>query len=123
MVVSAHLKQHPAASSRLRKLGLHLTPQRKIIAEVLQQAGEGLDAPEVLRRARPHQATVYRALESRNRLGITDKLDLMHVNGPGHYDEAHTGEDHLYFTCWRRGAALEIRPPPSERLKGQIEVR
>jgi Fe2+ or Zn2+ uptake regulation protein len=128
MVLAKHLGQRRSVTSQLREHGVRLTPQRRVIAEVLQQAGEHLDAPEVLKRAREqmpslHLATVYRALESLKKLGIIDELDLMHVNGPGHYYEARTDKDHMHFTCQRCGGVLEIQTPLFERLKGQIEGR
>jgi Fur family transcriptional regulator, ferric uptake regulator len=128
MVLAKHLKQRRSVTSQLQEHGIRLTRQRKIIAEVLQQAGEHLDAPEVLRRARRqmpglHLATVYRALESLKKLGIVDELDLMHVNGHGHYYEACTNKDHMHFTCLRCGGVFEIQTPLFERLKGQIEGR
>jgi Fur family ferric uptake transcriptional regulator len=128
MVLTKHLERRRQVSSELRAHGLRITSQRKVIAEVLQEAGEHLDAPEVLRRARQkmpglHLATVYRALESLKRLGIIDELDLMHVNGTGHYYEARTDKDHVHFTCQRCGGVLEIQTPLFERLKGQIEGR
>jgi len=128
MVLARHLKQRRSVTTQLREHGLRLTRQRRVIAEVLQEAGEHLDAPEVLRRARQqmpgmHLATVYRALESLKKLGIIDELDLMHVNGSGHYYEARTNKDHMHFTCQRCGAVFEIQTPLFERLKGQIEGR
>ncbi|MEJ2010561.1 MAG: transcriptional repressor [Acidobacteriota bacterium] len=79
MPLAKHLKQRRSVASQLRQHGLRLTRQRRVIAEVLQQAGEHLDAPEVLRRARKqipglHLATVYRALESLKKLGIIDEV-------------------------------------------------
>ena len=128
MVLARHLKQRRSVTTQLREHGLRLTRQRRVIAEVLQEAGEHLDAPEVLRRARRempglHLATVYRALESLKKLGIIDELDLMHVNGSGHYYEARTNKDHMHFTCQRCGAVFEIQTPLFEKLKGQIEGR
>jgi Fe2+ or Zn2+ uptake regulation protein len=70
-----------------------------------------------------HLATVYRALESLKKLGVIDELDLMHVNGTGHYYEARTDKDHMHFACEECGAVLEIQTPLFERLKGQIEGR
>jgi len=128
MVIAPHLEQRRSVTIQLREQGLRLTPQRKVIAEVLQQAGEHLDAQEVLRRAQEkmpslHLASVYRALKSFKKLGIIDELDLMHVNGHGHYYEARTNQDHVHFTCQRCGRVLEIDTPLFERLKGKIEGR
>jgi Fur family ferric uptake transcriptional regulator len=128
MVLAKHLKKRRSVTTQLREHGLRLTRQRRVIADVLQQAGEHLDAPEVLRRARQqmpglHLATVYRALESLKKLGIIDELDLMHVNGHGHYYEARTNKDHMHFTCQRCSAVFEIQDPLFEKLKGQIKGR
>jgi Fur family transcriptional regulator, peroxide stress response regulator len=126
MVLAKHLEQRRSVTAQLRERGLRLTPQRKVIAQVLEHAGEHLDAPEVLRRAQQqmpglHLATVYRTLESFKKPGIIDELDLMHVNGPGHFYEARTDKDHMHFTCQRCGGVLEIQTPLFERLKGRIE--
>jgi len=126
MVLSSHLHSRRSVTGELRARGLRLTRQRQVIAAVLEEAGEHLDAPEVLRRARArlprlHLATVYRSLESLKQLGIIDELDLMHVNGTGHYYEARTDKDHMHFTCQRCGSVLEIQSPLFHRLKGQIE--
>ncbi|TAM81622.1 MAG: transcriptional repressor [Acidobacteria bacterium] len=128
MVLAKHLKERRSVTTQLREHGLRLTRQRRVIADVLQQAGEHLDAPEVLQRARQqmpglHLATVYRALESLKKLGIIDELDLMHVNGHGHYYEARTNKDHMHFTCQRCGTVFEIQDPLFEKLKSQIESR
>ena len=128
MLLAKHIKQRRPLATQLEAHGLRMTRQRRVIAEVLQKAGEHLDAPEVLRRARQqmpglHLATVYRALESLKKLGIIDELDLMHIKGTGHYYEARTDKDHLHFTCQRCGGVLEIQTPLFERLKGQIEGR
>ena len=126
MVLAKHLEQRRSVTTQLREHGLRLTRQRKIIADVLQEAGEHLDAPEVLRRAQNqmpglHLATVYRALESLKKLGIIDELDLMHVNGHGHFYEARTNKDHMHFTCQRCRAVFEIQDELFEKLKSQIE--
>jgi Fur family transcriptional regulator, ferric uptake regulator len=128
MVLAKHLKQRRSVTTQLREHGLRLTRQRRVIADVLQEAGEHLDAPEVLRRAQKqmpglHLATVYRALESLKKLGIIDELDLMHVNGHGHYYEARTNKDHMHFTCQRCRAVFEIQDELFEKLKGQISAR
>jgi Fur family transcriptional regulator, ferric uptake regulator len=128
MVLATHLKQRRRVTSEIEAHGLRMTRQRRVIAEVLQRAGEHLDAAEVLRRARHqmpglHLATVYRALESLKKLGIIDELDLMHFRGGGHYYEARTNKDHMHFTCQWCGRVLEIQSPLFERLKGQIEGR
>ncbi len=128
MIFSRHLKERRRLTRQLEAYGLRMTRQRRVIAEVLQRAGEHLDATEVWRRARQklpglHLATVYRSLESLKKLGIIDEVDLMHINGTGHYYEARTKIDHLHFMCQKCGRVLEIQTPLFRRLKGQIEGR
>jgi Fe2+ or Zn2+ uptake regulation protein len=128
MVFAKHLKQRRPLATELEARGIRMTHQRRVITEVLQKAGEHLDAPEVLRLARHklpglHLATVYRTLESLKKLAIIDELDLMHVKGTGHYYEARTEKDHMHFTCEKCRGVVEIQTPLFERLKGQIEGR
>ena len=126
MLLAKHLEQRRPVAAQLRERGLHLTPQRKVIATAIKQSGEHLDALGVLRRAREqmaglHLATACRTLESFKKRGTIDELDLMHLNGPGHYYEARTDKDHVHFTCQRCGEVVEIPTTLFEELKGQIE--
>jgi len=128
MALAKHAKQLDSLLSQLRTHGIRMTHQRTVIGEVLQNAGEHLDATEVWRRARQrmpglHLATVYRALQSLKKLGIIDELDLMHVRGIGHYYEAHKEKEHLHFTCEQCCVVVEIQTALLERLKAQIERR
>jgi|YelNatPaOPRAMG01_1025707.scaffolds.fasta_scaffold32481_3 Fe2+ or Zn2+ uptake regulation protein len=125
---ATQLKQRRQLFNEIRAHGLSMTRQRRVMADLLQKAGDHLDAPEVLQRPRQqvpglHLVTVYRAIGSLKGLGIIGGLDLMHVNGHGHYYEARTKRDHMHSTCYRCGSVLEIQTPLFDRLKGQIEGR
>src|SRR5271155_5202527 len=66
--------------------GIRLTPQRRALIQVIQDAREHLDAGSLLERARQREpnidrATVYRTLELLKKLRLIDELDLMHLNG------------------------------------------
>jgi Fur family ferric uptake transcriptional regulator len=97
---------------RMRAKGLRMTSQRTILAELLQNAHEHLDAEKVYqlarrRDARIHRATVYRTLNTLKRLGLVDELDLMHVTGDRHFYEIRPQVFHIHLVCVRCGAVEE----------------
>jgi Fur family ferric uptake transcriptional regulator len=93
-----------ALLARMKAVGLRLTGQRKIVAELLETADEHLDAESVYRRAKArdstvHRATVYRTLNRLKKLGLVDELDLMHVSGERHYYEIRPSTLHIHLVC------------------------
>jgi Fur family ferric uptake transcriptional regulator len=90
--------------TRMKAVGLRLTGQRRIVAELLEDAEEHLDAEAVYRRAKAkdrsvHRATVYRTLNRLKKLGLVDELDLMHVSGERHYYEIRPTTLHIHLVC------------------------
>lgn len=90
--------------TRMKAVGLRLTGQRKIVAELLESAKEHLDAESVYRRAKAqdgsvHRATIYRTLNRLKTLGLVDELDLMHVSGERHYYEIRPSKLHIHLVC------------------------
>ncbi len=88
----------------MKAVGLRLTGQRKLVAELLDGADEHLDAETVYRRAKAqdgsvHRATVYRTLNRLKKLGLVDELDLMHVSGERHYYEVRPSTLHIHLVC------------------------
>ena len=88
----------------MKAVGLRLTGQRKIVAELLETADEHLDAESVYKRAKArdgtvHRATVYRTLNRLKKLGLVDELDLMHVSGERHYYEIRPSTLHIHLVC------------------------
>ena len=105
--------------------GVRLTPQRRALVEVMQEANEHLDAASLLdlaRRREPNidRATVYRTLELLKKLRLIDELDLMHLYGEKHYYEAKTERNHAHLACFRCGRIEEYSSPLFERLKAEI---
>jgi len=97
---------------RMRAKGLRMTSQRMILAELLQDADEHLDAEKAYQLARRrdpkiHRATVYRTLNTLKRLGLVDELDLMHVTGDRHFYEIRPKVFHIHLVCVRCGAVAE----------------
>ncbi len=105
--------------------GLRMTSQRRLLAELLDEAEEHLDAEAVFQRARRrdpniHRATVYRTLNRLKQLGLVDELDLMHFSGDRHYYEVRPSEFHIHLVCMSCGAVAEPGAPFWEELKGRV---
>jgi Fur family ferric uptake transcriptional regulator len=106
--------------------GIRMTQQRRAILSVMETASKHLDASQILRKAQRidpsvDRSTVYRTLQLLKRQGLIDELDLMHVNGEGHYYERKLGRDHIHMACLRCGKISEFVSEGFERLKAQVE--
>jgi len=106
--------------------GIRMTQQRRAILSVMETASKHLDAGQILRKAQKLDAsvdrsTVYRTLKLLKRQGLIDELDLMHINGEGHYYERKLGRDHIHMACLRCGKITEFVSDDFERLKQQVE--
>lgn len=109
----------------MRTKGLRMTHQRQVVADLLQNANEHLDAEAVYllaRRKDPaiHRATVYRTLNTLKKLGLVDELDLMHVSGDRHYYEIRPSQFHIHLVCTRCGAVQEPTGPFWNTLRGKV---
>lgn len=107
---------------RMRARGMRLTEQRRVIARMLEEAEDHLDAESVYRRAvrrdpRIHRATVYRTLNKLKKLGLVDELDLMHVEGERHYYEIRPSSFHIHLVCLRCGRVQEPDGPFLDDVK------
>jgi len=106
--------------------GIRMTQQRRAILGVMETARNHLDATQILRKAQKIDAsvdrsTVYRTLRLLKRQGLIDELDLMHVNGEGHYYERKVGRDHIHMACLRCGKIMEFVSDGFEQLKEEVE--
>ena len=110
----------PRLLDALRDRGERMTIARRALLEVLAGAHGHLSAEEILaavQRQHPeiHRATVYRTLETLDRLGIVEHTHLGH--GPAAY---HLADDvHQHLVCEVCGAVVEV---PSTLVRG-IEQR
>lgn len=103
-----------------------MTNQRRAILEVIETAKKHLDAGQILRKALKIQssvdrATVYRTLSLLKRQGLVDELDLMHLNGEGHYYERKLGRDHIHMACLRCGRITEFMSERFDSLKNELQ--
>ncbi len=111
---------------QLAERGIRLTEPRRAILSVIETATKHLDASQILRKARAvdnsvDRSTVYRTLDLLKRQGLIDELDLMHVNGEGHYYERRQEHDHIHMACLRCGKITEFVSKTFEALKKQLE--
>jgi Fur family ferric uptake transcriptional regulator len=122
---------NPASQSRrslaeeFSSKGLRLTPQRRVLLEIIETSETHLDAATLLKLAKEKdtgidRATVYRTLELLKKLRLVNELDLMHLNGEKHYYEVRTGLDHIHLACFQCGKIEEFGSPLFERLKQEI---
>jgi Fe2+ or Zn2+ uptake regulation protein len=93
---------------------------------VIETASKHLDASQILRKAQKIDAsvdrsTVYRTLQLLKRQGLIEELDLMHINGDGHYYERKQDRDHIHMACLRCGKIAEFVSDSFEKLKPQVE--
>jgi Fur family transcriptional regulator, ferric uptake regulator len=110
----------------LAQRGIRLTYQRRAILGVLETARKHLDAAQILRRAQKLDAsvdrsTVYRTLALLKRHGLIDELDLLHMEGEGHYYERKMSRDHIHMACLRCGKITEFVSELFDSLKAQME--
>jgi len=110
---------------RMRAQGVRITPQRALIADLLENARDHLDADSVYRMARRsdhriHRATVYRTLATLKRMHLIDELDLMHVEGDRHFYEVRPSTLHIHLVCLSCGSVEEPEGKFWESMKGKV---
>jgi Fur family ferric uptake transcriptional regulator len=109
----------------LRKKGIRLTRQRRVILQVMDAAEQHLDVDQILERAQKinaevHLVTVYRTIDLLKKHGLIDELDLLRLRGDRHYYETHGPRDHIHVACLRCGKVREFESRLYEQLKEQI---
>jgi Fur family ferric uptake transcriptional regulator len=120
------MQSRDGLTSRMRAKGLRMTPQRRLLAELLEHADAHLDAETVYQLARRrdaeiHRATVYRTLNTLKKLGLIDELDLMHVSGERHFYEVRPSDFHIHLVCTACGSVQEPGGPFWEDLQRRVE--
>ena len=95
---------------QLRKAGKRLTPQRRLILDILSGADAHLDAQEIYERARTNEtrlslATVYRTLSILKETGLVHEL---HLDDEHHHYELAGKEEHSHLVCLGCGCVIEV---------------
>ena len=100
-----------------------VTPQRRLLLSVMQEAGRHLDAKELYRRASEKDAsislaTVYRNLRLFKEQGLIDERHL----GQAHcyYEMKHLGE-HQHLVCRGCGQVIEFESPLLRKLVAEVQ--
>jgi len=123
----------PSLLERLRRLGLRLTAQRRVVAQTLEGIHVHLTAEQVYQRARARlpeisRATVYNTLNQFCALGEVREITL--DDGPKRYDP-NAGQHHQHLICERCRTVRDVIPrgavalPQKERhgfSVGTVEV-
>ena len=95
---------------KLRSAGVRVTPQRRLVLEILAQADGHLDANDIHERGRRHDqslslSTVYRTLTVLKEIGIVREL---HLDCEQHHYELDGKDDHSHLVCQKCGRVIEV---------------
>src|ERR1700690_3940292 len=116
----------PAIQDSLRKQGVRLTRQRRILLDLIDHTGRHLDAESLYQLAKEkdpklNRVTVYRTLKILKQGGLVDELDLMHYLGDQHFYETRRKGEHAHVICLRCGKVEEFFGEPLHKLRRQVE--
>jgi Fur family transcriptional regulator, ferric uptake regulator len=95
---------------RLRTAGKRITPQRRLVVDILSQAQEHLDAKDIYERGRRQDArlslaTVYRTLTVLKETGVVREL---HLDDEHHHYELDDQDKHSHLVCLMCGRVIEV---------------
>jgi Fe2+ or Zn2+ uptake regulation protein len=95
---------------RLKAAGKPVTPQRKLVVDILSQARGHLDASEIYQRGRRRDArlslaTVYRTLNVLKEIGVVREL---HLDDEHHHYELDRPDKHSHLVCLGCGRVIEV---------------
>ncbi|MCI4660276.1 MAG: transcriptional repressor [Neomegalonema sp.] len=112
-------------SRRCEELGLRMTEQRRVVAQVLSAADDHPDAEELYRRASQIDpkisiATVYRTVKLFEEAGILERLDFR--DGRARYEDAER-DHHDHLIDLHSGEIIEFVDEEIERLQQKIAER
>ena len=107
---------------RCERKGLRMTSQRKIIAQVLENAADHPDVEELYKRASKIDptisiATVYRTVKLFDEAGILEKLEF--GDGRARYEDAKR-EHHDHLIDVNSGRVIEFMDSDIEKLQEKI---
>jgi Fe2+ or Zn2+ uptake regulation protein len=103
-----------AGRDRLKAADKRITPQRKLILDILAGASGHLDAGEIYERGRRRDprlslSTVYRTLTALKETGAVREL---HLDEEHHHYELETDDQHSHLVCSRCGRVVELDSAP-----------
>ena len=111
--------------ARCEARGLRMTGQRRVVAQVLEEANDHPDVEELYARASAVDdgislATVYRTVKLFEEEGILEKIDF--GDGRARYEDAQR-DHHDHLIDLATGAVIEFVDPEIEALQEKIAAR
>ncbi|MBI2910428.1 MAG: transcriptional repressor [Chloroflexi bacterium] len=102
--------------------GVRVTTQRRLLLDLIRQAGGHLDADELYRRARGREprlslSTVYRSLRLFKELGLVEEV---HYSREHLHFEAKSPKDHYHIICLSCGQVEEFESRLAQEMKSEV---
>ncbi len=110
----------PGAVNALRERGLRLSTSRRLVLEAMFAADGPLSAEQLSEQRGLDLASVYRNLETLERLGLARHVHFGH--GPGLYVLVGRGEREYLF-CERCRTARAVKPEELDAVRVEIKRR
>lgn len=103
-------------------VGQRVTWQRRLLLDLILEAGGHLDADELFRRAKEREprislSTVYRNLRLFKKLGL---IDERHFAGEHHHYEVKGTTEHYHLVCLGCGRVIEFESPLIQQIKDKV---
>ena len=124
MVARPDERERDTLIERMQARGLRLTSQRRVVAELLEQAEEHLDAESLYLEARRrdpsiHRATVYRTLPLLTESGLVHEMDFgkdYKIYDPNYADHP----NHNHIICDDCDKIVEFESDRLDQLENEI---
>lgn len=103
-------------------VGQRVTWQRRLLLDLILEAGGHLDADELFRRAKEREprislSTVYRNLRLFKKLGL---IDERHFAEEHHHYEVKDTSEHYHLVCLGCGRVIEFESPLMKQVKDKV---
>jgi Fur family ferric uptake transcriptional regulator len=113
------------ASAAIRESGGRFTSQRRLIAELLEDANEHLDAESLYHMAYERDtsvslATVYRTLSMLKDAGLIEQRYFARDHGREYYEPV-TAHEHYHFTCRNCHQIVEFESDLVDQIRQVLE--
>ena len=104
-------------------IGQRMTAQRKILIDIIRDAGDHLGADELFRRAKEKDprislSTVYRNLNLLKEMGLVAERHLAEEH---HHYEINLAPEHHHLVCLGCGEVYEFESSLTEQLKKNVK--
>ena len=116
---------HAETLAAVRATGRRITPQRKTVLEVIEDATQHLDAEAIFYKAREKDpsislATVYRNLAVLKEIGLIDQSYTDPIHDREHFEPVGAPKHH-HFTCLDCHRVIEFQSPGLNQLLDSLQ--